>query len=72
MATNDSARSQSWASSPRELDQILNGDYKHGFDAQYCFSVDDSTGHVFDVINGNGTMRSHVCGDKLADIVKVS
>ena len=58
--------------SQRELDLILNGDYQHIFRAQDYFSVDISTGHIFDVISGNGIMRSDVRGDRLAEIVKVS
>ena len=72
MAAKNSAGSHSLASSQRKLDLILNGDYQHVFRAQDYFSVDISTGHVFDVISGNGIMRSDVRGDKLAAIVKVS
>lgn len=71
MAKN-SAGSYALGASPRDLDLILNGDYKDAFLAQDYFAVDNSTGHVFDVINGNGIMRSNVRGDKLVEIVKVS
>ena len=70
--TKNSAGSHLPPSSQRGLDRILNGDYQHVFDAQDFFSLDGSTGHVFDVIGGNGTMRSNVRGDKLAQIIKVS
>ena len=69
MATKNSAGSHLLASS---LDLILNGDYQRVFDEQDYFSVDTSTGHVFDVIGGNGTMRCNVPGDKLAQIIQVS
>ena len=72
MAAKDLAGSHSLASSPQELDLILNGDYQHAFRAQDYFSVDISTGHVFDVIGGNGIMRSDVRGDRLAEFIKVS
>lgn len=56
-----------------DLDFILNGDYMDVFRAQDYFSADNhSTGHVFDVIQGNGVMRSNVGGKKLVEIVKVS
>ena len=71
MAKN-SAGNYASAASPRDLDLILNGDYKDAFHAQDYFAVDNSTAHVFDVINGNGIMRSNVRGDNLAEIVKVS
>ncbi len=72
MAAKNSAGSHLLASSQHELDLILNADYQHVFHAQDYFSVDTSTGHVFDVINGNGIMRSNVRGNKLAEMVKVS
>lgn len=58
--------------SQSELDLILNGDYNNAFHAQDYFSVDNSTGHVFEVISGYGSMRSNVRGDELLDILKVS
>lgn len=66
------AGSNSSAASQQELDRILNGDYRNAFNAQDYFSVDNSTGHVFDVIDGNGIMRSNVGGDTLVKIIKVS
>ncbi len=60
------------ASSQRELDAVLNGDYRQVFSAQDYFSVGDSVGHIFDVVNGNGTMRSNLRGDELVEMVKVS
>lgn len=66
------AGSHASGASQRELDLILNGDYKNAFHAQDYFSADNSTGHVFDVIGGNGIMRSNVSGDDLVEIVKVS
>ncbi len=59
-------------SSQQELDLILNGEYKNAFQAQDYFSVDNSIGHVFDVIRGNGIMRSNVGGDELVEVIKVS
>lgn len=64
------AGSYASGASPRKLDLILNGDYENAFLAQDYFSMDNSIGHVFDVISGNGIMRSNVRGDKLVDIVK--
>lgn len=59
--------------SQQELDQILNGDYRNAFVAQDYFSEDNnSTAHVFDVIQGNGTMRKNLGGDKLLKMMKVS
>ena len=58
--------------SRQELDLILNGDHENCFHAQDHFTVDNSIGHVFDVISGNGIMRSDVGGDELVEIVKVS
>ena len=72
MAAENLAASHSLAFSQRELDLILVGDYQHVFRAQDYFSVDISTGHIFDVISGNGIMRSNVRGDSLAEMVKVS
>ena len=72
MAASNLAGSRSLASSPQELDLILNGDYQEVFNAQDYFSDDNSTGHVFDVISGNGIMRSDVRGDGLAEFIKVS
>ena len=61
------------ASQERELDQILNGEYRDAFRAQDYFSVDNkSTAHVFDVIRGNGIMRSNLSGDMLVKMMKVS
>ena len=57
--------------SQQQLDLILNGDYSKAFHAQDYFSVDDSIAHVFEVIGGNGIMRSNVSGDNLVEIVKV-
>ena len=71
MATNLAGSYPSGASQ-QELDLILNGDYKEVFRAQDYFSVDDSTGHIFDVMSGDGMMRSDIDGDKLMEIVKVS
>ena len=57
----------------QELDRVLNGEYRDAFRAQDYFSVDDnSTAHVFDVINGNGIMRSNLSGDILEKMMKVS
>ena len=56
----------------QRLDLILNGDYSKAFHAQDYFSVGESIGHVFEVIGGNGIMRSNVSGDNLVEIVKVS
>ena len=58
--------------SQQQLDLILNGDYSNAFNAQDYFSVGDSIGHIFEVIGGNGIMRSNVSGDNLVEIVKVS
>ena len=58
--------------SQRELDLVLNGAYQSCFHSKDYFSVDNSTGHIFDVINDNGIMRSNVRGDKLVEIIKVS
>ena len=55
-----------------QLNQILYGDYDNIFNAQRYFSVDKSTAHLFDVVSGNGIMRSNVRGDELVEIVKVS
>ena len=62
----------SLAASQHEIDLILNGEYKNAFNAQDYFSTDSSTGHIFDVIEGNGIMRSHISGDELVKKVKVS
>ncbi|CAD6589452.1 MAG: hypothetical protein ASARMPREDX12_003838 [Alectoria sarmentosa] len=53
-----------------QLNQILYGDYDNIFNAQRYFSVDKSTAHLFDVVSGNGIMRSNVRGDELVEIVK--
>lgn len=57
--------------STQQLDLILNGDYLQAFDSKVYFSEDASNGHIFDVINGNGLMRSNIGGDRLMEIVKV-
>ncbi len=57
--------------SQQELDLILNEDFMAAFRNQDDFSVDPSTAHVFDVIKGNGIMRSNVGGDGLMKIIKV-
>ena len=69
---NDSASSYPLESSQRELDLILNGEYMTAFGAPDYFSLNTSMGHVFDVIQGNGIVRSPVGGDDLVDIIKVS
>ena len=57
----------------QELEGILNGDYKDAFKVQDYFSVDDeSTCHVFDVMNDEGVMKSNVGGDALVKMIKVS
>lgn len=71
MAAKNSAASHSGASTQRELDLVLNKEYQHVFRAQDYFSVDISTGHVFDVVSGKGIMRSNVRGDKLVETIKV-
>ena len=70
MAENPS--SHQLGASQQQLDLILNGDYNNFFHAQEYFSVGDSKGHIFDVIGGNGIMRSNVSGDNLVEMVKVS
>ena len=55
-----------------ELDQILNGDYKNVFRAPDYFPMDISKGHIFDVVKGNGIMKSNVGGDTLVKMIKVS
>ena len=70
MAENSSSHPLS--TSQRQLDLILNGDYSKAFLAQDYFSVGESICHVFEVIGGNGIMRSNVSGDNLVEIVKVS
>ena len=59
-------------SSQQKLDLILNGDYMKVFHAQDHFPVDNSIGHVFDVVRGNGIMMSNVGGDELVELIKVS
>ena len=59
--------------SQQELDRILNGEYRDAFRAQDYFSVDNnSIAHVFDVIKGNGIMRSNLGGDTIVNMIKVS
>ena len=70
MAVNSS--SHPLGTSQQELDLVLNGDYSNAFHAQDYFSAGDSIGHVFEVIGGNGIMRSNVSGDNLVEVVKVS
>ena len=70
MAENSSSHPA--GASQQQLDLILNGDYINVFHAQDYFSVGESIGHVFDVVGGNGIMRSNVSGDDLVEIVKVS
>ena len=66
------ADGDSMRASQQELDRILNGDYKDAFGAQDYFSVDNkSTCHVFDVIKGNGIMRSNLSGDTLVKMMKI-
>ena len=67
-----SAGSYPLGASQRDLDSILNGDYRDVFHAQDYFSVNSSTGHLFEVNSGNGSMSSDVRGDELVDIIKVS
>ena len=67
-----SSMEDSLGASQHELDLILNGEYKNAFNAQDYFSTDNSTCHIFDVIEGNGMMRSHVSGDELVERIKVS
>lgn len=58
--------------SQQELDRILNGDNRNAFGAQDYFSEDNnSTAHVFDVIQGNGIMRNNLDGDALRKMMKV-
>lgn len=68
----DSGSSYPLESSQGELDEVLNGEYMTAFRAADYFSLNTSIGHVFDVIQGNGMMRSHIGGDELVDIIKVS
>ena len=68
----ESSSSHPLGTSQQQLDLILNGDYRNAFNAQDYFSVGDSIGHFFEVIGGNGIMRSNVSGDNLVEIVKVS
>ena len=51
---------------------VLNGEYMTAFSAADYFSLSTSIGHVFDVIQGNGMMRSNIGGDDLVAIIKVS
>lgn len=67
-----SAAAQPQSQPQPHLNQILYGDYDNIFNAQRYFSVDKSTAHLFDVVSGNGMMRSNVGGDELVEIVKVS
>ena len=56
-----------------ELDRILNGEYRDVFRAPAYFSVDNkSTGHIFDVIKGDGIMKSNLGGDTLMKMIEVS
>lgn len=66
------AGADSLGASQHELDLILNGDYEDAFGAQDYFSTDGSTGHIFDVIDGQGIMRSNLSGDGLVKMIKVS
>ena len=65
-ATDD----DSMGPSQHELDLILNQDYMDAFRGKDYFS-DHSTGHVFDVVEGNGIMRSNIGGDGLMKMIKV-
>ncbi|CAF9927216.1 MAG: hypothetical protein ALECFALPRED_003648 [Alectoria fallacina] len=65
-----SAAAQPQSQPQPHLNQILYGDYDNIFNAQRYFSVDKSTAHLFDVVSGNGMMRSNVGGDELVEIVK--
>ncbi len=69
-----------WASAPsaerwlsqEQLDLLLNADYQQAFDAQDYFSDDlSSVGHVFDIIDGKGSMRSNIRDDELHATIKV-
>ena len=68
----DSVNSYRLESSQQELDLVLNGEYMTAFRAPDYFSLNNSTGHVFDVIKGKGIMRTNVGGDALVGIIKVS
>ena len=72
LMANSLAGRDSLGASQHELDLILNGDYSNAFGAQDYFSIDGSTGHIFDVIEGNGIMRSNLSGDGLVKMIKVS
>ena len=72
MAENSTGSDPLGATTQPELDQILNGDYKNVFRAQDYFPMDISKGHIFDVVKGNGIMRSNVGGDTLVKMIKVS
>lgn len=59
--------------SQQELDRVLNGDYRNAFGAQDYFSEDNnSTAHLFDVVQGNGIMSKNLSGDALLKMLKVS
>ena len=66
------AGDDSLGASQHELDLILNAGYQDAFQAQDYFSLDGSTCHVFDVIEGSGIMRSHIGGDEVLKMIKVS